>query len=81
MPQVRKPNLHSDRGQDSNPCAWRLLRPQSTHGSTVPRRSHYVSLGYWEVESLHIQRNTIPLTATERGLAVLKPIIPVASLH
>ncbi|MPC81658.1 hypothetical protein E2C01_076286 [Portunus trituberculatus] len=23
LPRVRKPNLHSDRGQDSNPCAWR----------------------------------------------------------
>ncbi|MPC37243.1 hypothetical protein E2C01_030717 [Portunus trituberculatus] len=24
MPRVRKPNLHSGRGQDANPCAWRL---------------------------------------------------------
>ncbi|MPC58119.1 hypothetical protein E2C01_052114 [Portunus trituberculatus] len=24
-PRVRKPNLHSDRGQDSNPCASRPL--------------------------------------------------------
>ncbi|MPC20142.1 hypothetical protein E2C01_013075 [Portunus trituberculatus] len=23
LPRVRKPNLHLDRGQDSNPCAWR----------------------------------------------------------
>ncbi|MPC37179.1 hypothetical protein E2C01_030653 [Portunus trituberculatus] len=38
LPQVRKPNLHSDHGEDSNPCAWRPLGPQSTHGSTVPRR-------------------------------------------
>ncbi|MPC82377.1 hypothetical protein E2C01_077041 [Portunus trituberculatus] len=38
-PPVRKPNLHSDRGQDSNPCTWRPLGPQSTHGSTVPRRT------------------------------------------
>ncbi|MPC56183.1 Transforming protein cbl [Portunus trituberculatus] len=38
LPRVRKPNLHSDCGQDSNPCAWRPLGPQSTHGSTVPRR-------------------------------------------
>ncbi|MPC87811.1 hypothetical protein E2C01_082687 [Portunus trituberculatus] len=38
LPQVRKPNLHSDLGQDSNPCAWRPLGFQSTHGSTVPRR-------------------------------------------
>ncbi|MPC41560.1 hypothetical protein E2C01_035159 [Portunus trituberculatus] len=38
LPRVRKPNLHSDRGQDSNLCAWRPLRPKSTHGSTVPRR-------------------------------------------
>ncbi|MPC13949.1 hypothetical protein E2C01_006699 [Portunus trituberculatus] len=38
LPRVRKPNLHSDRGQDSNPCAWRSLGPQSAHGSTVPRR-------------------------------------------
>ncbi|MPC47677.1 hypothetical protein E2C01_041430 [Portunus trituberculatus] len=38
LPQVRKPNLHSDRGQDSNSCAWRPLGPQSTHGSTVPRQ-------------------------------------------
>ncbi|MPC91095.1 hypothetical protein E2C01_086110 [Portunus trituberculatus] len=38
LPRVKKPNLHSYRGQDSNPCAWRSLRPQSTHGSSVPRR-------------------------------------------
>ncbi|MPC95048.1 hypothetical protein E2C01_090242 [Portunus trituberculatus] len=38
LPRVRKPNLNSDRGQDSNPCAWRPLGPQSTHGSIVPRR-------------------------------------------
>ncbi|MPC76656.1 hypothetical protein E2C01_071080 [Portunus trituberculatus] len=38
LPRVRKPNLHPDRGQDSNPCAWRPYRPQSTHGSTAPRR-------------------------------------------
>ncbi|MPC44187.1 hypothetical protein E2C01_037853 [Portunus trituberculatus] len=25
LPRVRKPNLHSDRGQDSNPYAWRPL--------------------------------------------------------
>ena len=31
------PNLHSDRGQDSNPCAWRCQGPQSPSGSTVPR--------------------------------------------
>ncbi|MPC47912.1 hypothetical protein E2C01_041673 [Portunus trituberculatus] len=31
LPRVRKPSLHSDRGQDSNPCAWRPCRPQSTH--------------------------------------------------
>ncbi|MPC41919.1 hypothetical protein E2C01_035529 [Portunus trituberculatus] len=37
VPRVRKPNLHLDRGQDSNPCAWRPLGPQSMHGSTVPR--------------------------------------------
>ncbi|MPC27082.1 7SK snRNA methylphosphate capping enzyme [Portunus trituberculatus] len=36
LPRVRKPNRHSDRGQDLNPCAWRPLGPQSTHGSTVP---------------------------------------------
>ncbi|MPC89458.1 hypothetical protein E2C01_084408 [Portunus trituberculatus] len=36
LPRVRKPNLHSDRGQDSNLCAWKPLEPQSTHGSTVP---------------------------------------------
>ncbi|MPC27252.1 Xaa-Pro aminopeptidase 1 [Portunus trituberculatus] len=34
LPRVRKPNLHSDREQDSNPCAWRPPGPQSTHGST-----------------------------------------------
>ncbi|MPC88772.1 hypothetical protein E2C01_083693 [Portunus trituberculatus] len=39
---MRKPNLHSDRGQDSNPCAWRSLRSQSTHGSTVPRHFVYI---------------------------------------
>ncbi|MPC07665.1 hypothetical protein E2C01_000232 [Portunus trituberculatus] len=38
LPRVRKPNLHSDRRQDSNPCARRPLGSQSTHGSTVPRR-------------------------------------------
>ncbi|MPC33509.1 hypothetical protein E2C01_026861 [Portunus trituberculatus] len=38
LPRVRKPNLHSDHGQDSNPCAWRPLGPQSTNGSTVTRR-------------------------------------------
>ncbi|MPC91421.1 hypothetical protein E2C01_086457 [Portunus trituberculatus] len=38
LPQVRKPNLHSDRGQDLNPCAWRPLGSQSAHGSTVPQR-------------------------------------------
>ncbi|MPC48679.1 hypothetical protein E2C01_042460 [Portunus trituberculatus] len=26
LPRVRKPNLHSDRGQDSNQCAWRSPR-------------------------------------------------------
>ncbi|MPC32742.1 hypothetical protein E2C01_026069 [Portunus trituberculatus] len=36
LARVRKPNLHSDRGQDLNLCAWRPLGPQSTHGSTVP---------------------------------------------
>ncbi|MPC76682.1 hypothetical protein E2C01_071106 [Portunus trituberculatus] len=25
LPRVRKPNLHSDRGQDSNPYAWRPI--------------------------------------------------------
>ncbi|MPC44411.1 hypothetical protein E2C01_038084 [Portunus trituberculatus] len=39
LPRVRKPNLHSDRGQDSNLCARRPLGHQSTHGSTVPRRA------------------------------------------
>ncbi|MPC43677.1 hypothetical protein E2C01_037330 [Portunus trituberculatus] len=39
LPRVRKPNLYSDRGQDSNPCAWRPLGPQSTHGSTVKESS------------------------------------------
>ncbi|MPC84784.1 hypothetical protein E2C01_079533 [Portunus trituberculatus] len=38
LPRVRKPNLYSNSGQDSNLCAWRPLGPQSTHGSTVPRR-------------------------------------------
>ncbi|MPC79151.1 hypothetical protein E2C01_073664 [Portunus trituberculatus] len=38
LPRVRKPNLHSDRGQDLNQCAWRPLGPQSTHGSTVPQQ-------------------------------------------
>ncbi|MPC63977.1 hypothetical protein E2C01_058085 [Portunus trituberculatus] len=38
LPRVRKPNIHSNRGQESNPCAWRSHGPQSTHGSTVPRR-------------------------------------------
>ncbi|MPC69223.1 hypothetical protein E2C01_063440 [Portunus trituberculatus] len=33
LPHVRKLNLHSDRGQDSNPCAWRPLRPQNMHQS------------------------------------------------
>ncbi|MPC53155.1 hypothetical protein E2C01_047041 [Portunus trituberculatus] len=36
LPRVWKPNLHSDRGQNSNPCAWRPLGAQSTQGSTVP---------------------------------------------
>ncbi|MPC39097.1 hypothetical protein E2C01_032617 [Portunus trituberculatus] len=36
LPRVRKPNLNSDRGQDSNQCAWRPRGSQSTHGSTVP---------------------------------------------
>ncbi|MPC49843.1 hypothetical protein E2C01_043658 [Portunus trituberculatus] len=35
LPPVRKPDLHLDCGQDSNPSAWRSLGPQSTHGSTV----------------------------------------------
>ncbi|MPC75765.1 hypothetical protein E2C01_070159 [Portunus trituberculatus] len=51
LPRVRKPSLQSDRGQDSNPCAWRLLGPQSTHGSTVPRRpdtvGHHCRLMAW----------------------------------
>ncbi|MPC68488.1 hypothetical protein E2C01_062690 [Portunus trituberculatus] len=38
LPRVRKPNGHSDRGQDSNPSAWRPLGSQSTQGSNVPRR-------------------------------------------
>ncbi|MPC39896.1 hypothetical protein E2C01_033448 [Portunus trituberculatus] len=37
LPRVKKPNLHSDRGQDSNPCAWRPLGLQSTYDPTVPR--------------------------------------------
>ncbi|MPC78972.1 hypothetical protein E2C01_073482 [Portunus trituberculatus] len=37
-PRVRKPNLHSDRGQDSNPCAWKPLGSQGTHGSNAPQR-------------------------------------------
>ncbi|MPC72094.1 hypothetical protein E2C01_066387 [Portunus trituberculatus] len=36
--QVRKPNLHSDSGQDLNSCSWRPLGPKRTNGSTVPRR-------------------------------------------
>ncbi|MPC42375.1 hypothetical protein E2C01_035997 [Portunus trituberculatus] len=36
LPQVRKPYLHSDHGQDSNLCTWRPFVPQSMHGSTVP---------------------------------------------
>ncbi|MPC72457.1 hypothetical protein E2C01_066763 [Portunus trituberculatus] len=40
---MRKPDLHSDRGQDSNSCAWRPLRPQSTHDSTVPWRPIHFS--------------------------------------
>ncbi|MPC10156.1 hypothetical protein E2C01_002785 [Portunus trituberculatus] len=39
LPRVRKPNLHSDRGHDSNPCAWRPLGSQSTHGSTSSTKS------------------------------------------
>ncbi|MPC74753.1 hypothetical protein E2C01_069128 [Portunus trituberculatus] len=46
LPRVRNPNLHSDRGQDSNPCAWRPLRPQSTQGSTVPRSILPEAVGY-----------------------------------
>ncbi|MPC53250.1 hypothetical protein E2C01_047139 [Portunus trituberculatus] len=42
LPRVRKPRLHSPAYtrllQDSNLWASRPLRPQSTHGSTVPRR-------------------------------------------
>ncbi|MPC16146.1 hypothetical protein E2C01_008966 [Portunus trituberculatus] len=38
LSRVRNPNLRSDRGQDSNPCACRPLGPQSTQGSTAPRR-------------------------------------------
>ncbi|MPC13592.1 hypothetical protein E2C01_006329 [Portunus trituberculatus] len=45
LSRVRKPNLHSDRGQDSNLCAWRPLRPQSTHGSTVPWQPYYCNKG------------------------------------
>ncbi|MPC54363.1 hypothetical protein E2C01_048274 [Portunus trituberculatus] len=44
LPRVRKPNLHSDREQDSNPCGWRHLGPPSTHDSTVPRRYEYTQL-------------------------------------
>ncbi|MPC17580.1 hypothetical protein E2C01_010443 [Portunus trituberculatus] len=29
LPRVRKSNLHSDRGQDSNPCAWRPSDPKA----------------------------------------------------
>ncbi|MPC98301.1 hypothetical protein E2C01_093665 [Portunus trituberculatus] len=41
LPRVRKPNLHSERGQDSNPCAWRpsdpkaRMAPQYHGGSSV----------------------------------------------
>ena len=38
LPRVRKPNLYSDRGQDSNPRAWRPLGPQSALGPTEPQR-------------------------------------------
>ncbi|MPC44873.1 hypothetical protein E2C01_038554 [Portunus trituberculatus] len=46
LSRVRKPNLHSDREQDSNSCAWRPLGPQSTHESTVPRRSNLASSSF-----------------------------------
>ncbi|MPC22904.1 hypothetical protein E2C01_015933 [Portunus trituberculatus] len=36
LSRVRKPNLHSDRGQDSSLYAWRPFGPLSIHGSTVP---------------------------------------------
>ncbi|MPC71433.1 hypothetical protein E2C01_065710 [Portunus trituberculatus] len=49
MFRVRKPNLHSDPGQDSNPCAWRPLGPQNAHGSTVPRRESTTNLTKYRV--------------------------------
>ncbi|MPC42748.1 hypothetical protein E2C01_036379 [Portunus trituberculatus] len=54
LPRVRKPNLHSDRGQDLNPCTWRPLGPQSTHGSTVPW--HTVSMAEVSSGSFLVRR-------------------------
>ncbi|MPC47489.1 putative dipeptidase [Portunus trituberculatus] len=54
LPRVRKPDLHSDRGQDWNPCAWRPLGPQSTHGSTAPRHFIDIRKGLWSLVFLSL---------------------------
>ncbi|MPC93793.1 hypothetical protein E2C01_088934 [Portunus trituberculatus] len=43
LPQVRKPNLHSDHGQDSNPCAW---RPSDPKARMVPLYTTAVWFGF-----------------------------------
>ncbi|MPC20420.1 hypothetical protein E2C01_013363 [Portunus trituberculatus] len=73
LPRVRKPNLHSDRGQDSNPCAWRPLGFQSTHGSIVPRRLSTYTM-------ITLPSIGLTLTDTSRGEAEHTPLREVGRL-
>ncbi|MPC28276.1 hypothetical protein E2C01_021476 [Portunus trituberculatus] len=81
--RVRKSNLHSDRGQDSNPCAWRPLRAQSTHGSTVPRRRCPVHRVFMYVDGRFIRDHKIQhdIASPSYILLPLIPKTPHTSLH
>ncbi|MPC37516.1 hypothetical protein E2C01_030997 [Portunus trituberculatus] len=69
LPSVRKPNLHSDRGQDSNPCAWRPLGPQSAHGSTVPRRPRHTVRPYRKLQaSFEFRHASNPEVQSHNGI-------------
>ncbi|MPC93017.1 hypothetical protein E2C01_088132 [Portunus trituberculatus] len=66
LSRVRKPNLHSDRGQNSNACAWRPLGPQRTHGFTVPTHLRSTRSVIWGK----------PSWLTAGGVGVARPPAP-----
>ncbi|MPC78932.1 hypothetical protein E2C01_073440 [Portunus trituberculatus] len=78
LPRVRKPNFHSDRGQDSNSYAWKPLGPQSTHSSTVSRALHECT---YDCRSAVEKRPT--LTTEKPGFQICLPVLSeiLLSLH